>query len=222
MIRLQKQDWIDFTLDFLAITLGVFITFGIQGVIDKGEEEKAVKAALQLVRDEISQNKADLEQLSQMVGVERKAATYMWVHQKELSDCPKDSIQFYGSTCFEQFTITQTKDALELMKSSQTFQNLDNPKLALAIIKAYDQMEAATITFNTYDKQKQDLRNKALNDEVKQGMIETGSLRMKDFFNSVDGLYYIYFILSNARPELYQTAFPVMDDAIKQIDEYIK
>lgn len=52
----KSINWIDHTMNFIAVCLGIAITFAGQGLINRQSERKEVKSSLLLVRNELEDN----------------------------------------------------------------------------------------------------------------------------------------------------------------------
>ena len=74
---MRRFDWSSFFPNILSVVLGIFITFGIQGMIDRRHEKKEVSSALELVLEELNSNKSDLQEVIGLVGMELDAAKFM-------------------------------------------------------------------------------------------------------------------------------------------------
>ena len=139
---------INFLGNVIAIILGVVITFMIQDKIDRSNELKEVQSALELVRTELIKNREDIQTIAEYLDQERKSANYYLAHLGDLKKCPPDSLAFHSGILLADVFITQSHDALELLKMSSLFQKIGDNHLSMKIIRAYDTCSsiAANIT----------------------------------------------------------------------------
>ena len=56
----MKESVKTFLKDLLAVVLGIFITFTIQGLINRSADKKDVRSSLELVRSELVRNIDDI------------------------------------------------------------------------------------------------------------------------------------------------------------------
>ncbi len=134
----MKETTVNFFLNVLSVILGIVITFTIQGMIDRAGDKKEVRSALELVRSELSTNLGDISIMTDYLAQERQSADYFRLHEKDLSRCPADSVQYHSGILFAEASITASNDALELLKMSSLFQKVGNNALSMRIIRAYD------------------------------------------------------------------------------------
>ena len=134
----MKETTVNFFLNVLSVILGIVITFTIQGMIDRAGDKKEVRSALELVRSELSTNLGDISIMTDYLAQERQSADYFRRHEKDLSRCPADSVQYHSGILFAEASITASNDALELLKMSSLFQKVGNNALSMRIIRAYD------------------------------------------------------------------------------------
>ena len=56
----MKASVASFLRDLLAVILGIFITFTIQGIIDRSHDRKNARSSLELVKAELAKNIEDV------------------------------------------------------------------------------------------------------------------------------------------------------------------
>ena len=139
----QIAKWLELFINFLgnviAIVLGVVITFMIQAKIDRANELKDVRSALELVRTELQANRDDINILNKdFVEKERLGADYYLTYLANPKKNPSDSLEYYEGILLANVSVHLPHDALELLKMSSTFQKIGDNPLAMKIIRAYD------------------------------------------------------------------------------------
>lgn len=149
---MKNFDWSSFLSNILSVVLGIFITFWIQGMIDRKAERADVRSALELVKEELLENKGSLEDAIGIIAMEREAAESL-----RGSEGLTDTMNTRNTVLYSEYFFTVTDDALELLKSSSLFQKMNDNALALSIIKAYDYLNVNSQAFNTHEKYKTDL-----------------------------------------------------------------
>ena len=80
----MKASLSGFLSNMLSVILGIFITFGIQGMIDRSREKNNTRSSLELVRSELSTNIDDISIIVDYLKQERKSAEYMLSHRDSL------------------------------------------------------------------------------------------------------------------------------------------
>lgn len=189
---MSKLDWGSFTTDILSVVLGIVITFGIQGIIDRKHEKKEVLASLDLVKDELVNNKDNLQDVLDIISAERSAAQSISANRTNLHRCDPDSVTVWNSTLASEFFFTVTDEALELLKSSSLFQKINDKNLALSIIKAYDYLEADAKAFNTHEQYKISLYMEANTDKAKRAsMVSSGPAYLKTFYSTPEAFFFL-------------------------------
>ena len=188
--------FINFLGNVIAIILGVVITFMIQDKIDRADELKEVRSALEMVRTELVTNRQDIVVMDGFLSKEKKAAAYYLENMDNLKKCPADSLAEYGGILLADVIITLPHNALELLKMSSLFQKIGDNPLSMKIIRAYDSCDntAANVT-----------RHIAARDARYKGRIDADYVRP----------------LATRNTDLL-TDVTDLDTAIEAIDEYLK
>lgn len=164
----RRQDWEDFAMKFLAVFLGIVITFAGNAWVTHHREKQVVKKTLSLVCDELESDVALMDTLQAGISEEAQAAAFLQRYQGKYETCPADSMALLCNIPFSIPTIKPTSAALELMKSASLFQNLGNQDLALSIIHAYNALEYEKEAFQYFYDKKQRMLDEAMQDEAKE------------------------------------------------------
>ena len=148
MNKIVKDRTIDFLLKMLSVILGIAITFTVQGMINRAQDKRNVRSALELVRTELNTNREDIVVMGEFLDQEKKAATYYLENMENLQKCPADTLAEYGGILLADVFITLPHNALELLKMSSLFQKIGDNDLSMKIIRAYDSCDntAANVT----------------------------------------------------------------------------
>ncbi len=134
----MKESVVTFFKDLLAIVLGIFITFAIQGMIDRSRDRKNTRSSLELVRSELVRNIEDVSIINDFLLTEKRSAEYLLANRDSLEKCPLDSVRYHAGIILADVSFSLSQDALELLKMSSVFQNVGNNDLSMKIIRAYD------------------------------------------------------------------------------------
>ena len=134
----------------LSVTLGIVITFTVQGILDRQRNKLAVQSALELVRTELSANLDDIAILTDYFRQERESAKYLSAHKKDLAKCPADSVNYHVGMVNADVSVAFSHDALELLKMSTLFPKINDNDLSMKIIRAYDACELMASNVNRH------------------------------------------------------------------------
>ena len=73
----MKESVTSFLSNILSVILGIFITFTIQGMIDRSKEKKETRSSLELVRSELVTNMDDISIMADYLNQEKASAEYI-------------------------------------------------------------------------------------------------------------------------------------------------
>lgn len=165
--RFDKKDWDGFLLNFLAVVLGIVITFWGESLISNHKEQKDVRDALMLVRDELKDNLTKLDAAQELADQDNRAALYLMQFYGNFEACDPDSMRLYCNMPVSINPVSTSSVALELLKSAALFQKIADKGLALQIMRAYNMVEAHKHNFDFYNDKKERLLQSALQEEAK-------------------------------------------------------
>ncbi|WP_455669769.1 hypothetical protein [Phocaeicola sp.] len=209
----------DFIRNFIAVVLGIVITFIGSDMIEEHNTNNEVKRALVLVKNELQANRQDVEVAQNWIILQNTAARFIMRHKKDLSQAPADSLQKYINIPFQWCSVHFTNDALELLKSSSLFQKINNEQLALSLIQVYGSIDQTSNSFLFFNNTKTELANAAINHpKLKNIDIESISTieRWKQILSTFEGIAFIKQI-----PQIFGGERP-FDDTLGEIDQVIK
>lgn len=220
---MRRFDWSSFFPNILSVVLGIFITFGIQGMIDRRHEKKEVSSALELVLEELNSNKNDLQEVIGLVGMELDAANFMLDNAGGFDSCAADSLSYWNSVLGTGYFFTVTDDALELLKSSSLFQKINDKNLALSIIKAYDYFNADSKAFDTHEQYKVSLFMAANTEKAKNESLSfSGKELLERFYSSPEAKYFLKSVVEMSGTPFLGMGLSDIDDAMSRIQARIK
>ena len=221
--RMKKFDWSSFLSNILAVVLGIFITFWIQGLIDRRNENKDVMSALELVKDELTNNRNSLQDILNIMASEKEAAKFIQENLGNLAKCDTNALNSSHLVLGSEYYCTVTDDALELLKASSLFQKMNDKNLALSISKAYDYLEANSQAFNTHEKYKTSFFNEAITDKAKKSSLNTNGIDfLKKFYTTPEGNYFLKSVVEISNDSFIKSVLPEIDATIADIESRLK
>lgn len=142
---INKKEWIGFALNFVAVCLGIIITFAGQGLINRSAQNREVKSSLELVKNELQDNLSYIELADSILEFHAKAAKFLIRYEGSYPQAPADSMALLCNIPLTAVEITHSEEALELLKNSSLFTKIKDMELSLEIIHTYgiisDQMK---------------------------------------------------------------------------------
>lgn len=219
----------DFFRNFIAVVLGIVITFAGSDLIEERKIRNEVKDALSLVKDEILLNRETIEELMEQELFEQRGACYLLQYKDSIDKASPDSIEKYGYSPFQSFNPIYIDDAMEMLKSSSLISAIENKKLATRIIQTYNTIKTAYGSFGAFMDIKlkciEKLTDKA---EVRKALAKN-KLRTKmqewDFYftipEGVQAVQQISYIHSYPR-KMYGRYMEQIDETLAAIDEAYK
>lgn len=145
---------VPFVTNFLAVALGIVITFAVQGQVDKKHEKEGIKSGLNLAAKELDSNLADIQYAKEGMELVIRSAKYLYDHIDNLGACPADSINYHWEILQEDAYLTLPDDALQMLKSTFLYSDLLDRELAMSIVQAYDICDALQRTINLFREQR--------------------------------------------------------------------
>lgn len=164
----KKRDWFGYIMNFVAVCLGIIITFAGQGIINRHVERSEVKSSLTLVKNELQDNLSYIEFADSVLEVYSEAARFLIRYEGHYSDAPKDSMAAYCNIPLTVFEITHSDEALELLKNSNLFTKIKDLDLSLEIIHTYGAIADEMTLVKLYNEHKNDYLEDAMTGNVKE------------------------------------------------------
>lgn len=161
----------DFICNFVAVVLGIIITFVGNNIIEEHNKQKELKEALLLVKDEMMLNRENIKKMMQQEIFEQTGARYLLQHRYNMDAASPDSLKKYGSTPFSTSGFLPITDAMEMLKTSSLISTIKDKKLATRIIQTYNTIKGAHLTFESFTQtKKEDIAKLYDMQEVKEFM----------------------------------------------------
>lgn len=219
-----KWELTDFFRNFIAVVLGIVITFVGSDIITKHHTQNEIKEAMRLVRSELLMNKLEVEKAGKQIALDQNGARYLLEYKGRVSEMPKDSLNIYGSLPFQWHNFHFTSDALEMLKVSALIQNMENKELALNIIKTYGAIQNVDNLFKIYSKYKEQAQNAvSAHPKAKAYLYNHDANDLVSWWNLLftlpEGLALIMSIQKIQNPQYYFDCSKQIDETIIAIDK---
>lgn len=143
----------DFFRNFIAVILGIIITFIGNDLIQDYNKKREVTQALQLVKSELLLNKEIIEEMRETEILNKKGALYLLQFHEKMDEAHRDSLEYYGRLPFQSRDFLPVTNALEMLKAS-LMQNIKSKELVVQIIQAYAVIENSHLFYKGYSKTK--------------------------------------------------------------------
>lgn len=140
----------DFFRNFIAVILGIIITFIGSDWIAERNKQKELREALLLVKNEMMLNRNNIEKMMQQEIFEQTGALYLYQYRHNMEKASPDSLDKYGSTPFRTSAFLPITDAMEMLKTTSLISAIKDKKLATQIIQTYNTIEGAHLTFDSF------------------------------------------------------------------------
>ena len=212
----MKESVASFLSNILAVILGIFITFTIQGMIDRSRDRKNARSSLELVR-----NIEDVSIIKEYLDMEKESAAYLIANKDSLDKCPDDSISYHSGIVFADVSMSLSMDALELLKMSSVFQKLGKNDLSMKIIRAYDCCGSIVSNVNRHISIRDSRYESAIDMETVGEYVSEGSIDIRDFIKTDYGRYAIEWLTNQPGIDNI-TDVSDLEDAIEAINHYLK
>ena len=216
----MKESVSSFLSNVLSVILGIVITFTVQGIINRTNEKREVRSALDLVRSELATNAEDIAVMSDYLLQERASAQYFLSHLEDLDACPPDSVAYHSGIIFADASITLSDDALELLKMSSLFQRIGDVGLGMKIIRAYDSCASIAAVLNRHVEARNEHFDESVTAQTVLQYAAGGNISITDYLRTPYGLYSIRWLTAQGDVDLLADVSDI-EDAVGAIDAYL-
>lgn len=165
--KTYNKEWFGYLMNFVAVCLGIIITFAGQGLINRKTERKEVKNSLILVKNELQDNLSYIELADSMLANYSAAAQFLIRYEGRYAEAPEDSLAIYCNIPLTVFEITHSEEALELLKNSNLFTKIKDLDLSLEIIHTYGAIADEMTLVKFYNEHKNNYLDDAMTCKVK-------------------------------------------------------
>ena len=167
-MKSNNRDWFGYLMNFVAVCLGIVITFAGQGLINRHAEKNEVKSSLILVKNELQDNLSYIDIADSMLANYSAAAQFLIRYENHYADAPQDSMAVYCNVPLMAFEVTHSEEALELLKNSNLFTKIDDLDLSLEIIHTYGAIADEMTFVKFFNESKNNYLEEAMTGNVKE------------------------------------------------------
>lgn len=221
---MKQNNWAVFAFEFLAVVIGIAITFAGEALITSHNEQEDVKNSLQLVKDELQDNLGYIQEADSLIELDGEAARFLIQFIDRYDEAPQDSLYYYCNYPMYIYTFYNTSQALELLKNSSIFSKIKDKSLALDIIHAYGNIEEYIRLKRSYLEKKANLVDAAITDDLKKALSEphiTAQKFWKTITSTTAGVYLLHELrISNSMNSSSEHVQDITTSTIKKIDLY--
>lgn len=163
----KSRDWFGYLMNFVAVCLGIAITFAGQGIINRHAERIEVKRSLLLVKNELQDNISFIEYSDSVLALFSEASRFLIEYEGRYDQAPEDSMAALCNVPLTVYEISHADDALELLKTSSLFTKIKDQNLSLEIIHTYGAIADEMAVVRFYHERRGKYLEDALDGEVK-------------------------------------------------------
>ena len=163
----KNRDWFGYLMNFVAVCLGIVITFAGQGIINRHSERNEVKRSLMLVKNELQDNISYIEYSDSVLALFSEASRFLIRYEDRYAQAPEDSLTAYCNVPLTVYEISHADDALELLKTSSLFTKIKDQNLSLEIIHTYGAIADEMAVVRFYHERRNKYLEEALGGKVK-------------------------------------------------------
>lgn len=222
---LTSEEWRGFAVNFLAVVLGIALTFLCEGMISRHSVKSRVKDMLGIVVVELEDTKASLSNMEKFIEADLRAAEYLEANWDNLDTIPADSLVRHGVQLLSFQEVHSDMLADDLMRTSDVIQGIDDVGMLLEIEDAYLNSEIYVRSFNMYYQEKNKILDLFETGEFRQWIIDpsiSDRERILKFLRSVDGRYLIHQIRANSVIDRLGPPLSKIDKALDHIALFLK
>ncbi len=163
----KNRDWFGYLMNFVAVCLGIVITFAGQGIINRHAEKNEVKRSLMLVKNELQDNISYIGYSDSVLALFSEASRFLIRYEGRYAQAPADSMAAYCNVPLTVYEISHADDALELLKTSSLFTKIKDQNLSLEIIHTYGAIADEMTVVRFYHERRSKYLEDALEGKVK-------------------------------------------------------
>ena len=165
---LNKENRTSFLLNFLAVVLGIVITFGGESLLSHKEEKRNLNSCLELVSSELQANLKCLDYGDSLMRNELVSAIFLVRYEEDYTKAPSDSLSKLANTPFTINEMSIYDDAFELLKNTGVLTKIKDKELALQVFRTYDDWQTTMLYYQFFYEHKKQYLAAAMNENVKK------------------------------------------------------
>lgn len=223
IIQISKEyKFGDFFRNFIAVALGIIITFAGSGWIEERKTRKEINDALQLVKAEMQTNQETLQSLIERITLEQEGAIYLLKYKGQMEEIPVDSLNKYAPLPFQWANFIFSNNAMEMLKTSGLIQKIENKELSLQILTIYTEIKEVENSYSIYAEIKKELQsNLDKIPNINQWNAQESNLRdaWEFYLKYPEGIQLLQQIPQIQGTELYKNRLQHINEVIKFIEK---
>jgi len=140
----------DYVRQISIVVIGVLITFMGSDLVTQNSEKKDIRATMSLIRDELKGNREKFDYIVSEFREDEQLSTLLVEHDLKLRTIPEDSLKQFIFLMGHIRSFSQTRNALDILKSSMLMQKISDKELLLQLTGIYEVLDGFKETINGY------------------------------------------------------------------------
>ncbi|MCL1850011.1 MAG: hypothetical protein FWF70_01175 [Bacteroidetes bacterium] len=137
MKKENKILWTGFLTNLLGVILGILLTFGVNALYQKREENKKIKEMLILVRSELQTNKNYFKHQERIIRKDSYVYRKILEAQRNWKSIPEDTLSAYLNQTMYLEYMQLTTSAWQIFQHSEIIQKLEDKELIIRLTDCY-------------------------------------------------------------------------------------
>ena len=127
----------DYFRQFSIVAAGIIVTFWGSDRITEYSRQKEVRAAMQLVAEELEYNRKELRNIKHLLDIDRNMSSLLIKHKMDISGIPRDTLTKYDKLFNNMNELSYRTDALDVLKGSSLMQYISDKRLLQDVLQIY-------------------------------------------------------------------------------------
>lgn len=159
--RTSGWTWREYLLQLSVVIAGIMVTFIGSDLINRWSRARQVKATMQLVVEELRNNRGQMKRAADRLIKERHGMLMFNSYGFDLDIIPEDSLVHYDSPHIIAASIgfMLQSDALEVLKSSGVIASVEDKHLLMQLLGCYTRLEDFSASLAEYNQMKMNSLN---------------------------------------------------------------
>ena len=137
MQKEKKKLWFGFLINLLGVILGILLTFGVNALYQKQEENKKIKEMLILIRNELATNKEYFKNQERIMRKDAYVYGKILEAKNNWKTIPEDTLKdYFNRTMYLEFN-QLTSSAWQIFQNSEIIQRLEDKELIIRLTDCY-------------------------------------------------------------------------------------
>ena len=116
---------------------GIIVTFWGSDKVTEHSRQKEVRAAMQLVAEELEYNRKELRNIKHLLDIDRNMSSLLIEHKMDISGIPADTLSKYDKLFNNMSELSYKTDALDVLKGSSLMQYISDKRLLQDVLQTY-------------------------------------------------------------------------------------